>query len=100
MKITFQGYSTFNIYIRSYAESNYDYTIASNIDAASYPKQYSDATVQAHTRGNQKSGTTIDDYTKVSYTVSDNNEHFIYVVYRKDASVNSGDDRGYVLIEK
>lgn len=100
MKITFSGYTTFNIYIRSYAESNYDYTIASKVDAATVPTEYSSTTTQAHTRGNQQSGTAIGSYTKVSYTGLTTGQHFIYVVYRKDSSVNSNDDRGYVLIEK
>lgn len=99
-KITFEGYTTFNVYIRSYAESNYDYTIASTLDASSYPTAYNTSgKVQAHTRGNQKSGTTISDYTKVSYT-TDGAQHFIYIVYRKDSSQDSNADLGYFLIEK
>lgn len=99
MKITFTGYTEFNVYIRSYAESNYDYTIASTLDAASYPTDYSNSTAFANTRGNQQSGTAILAYTKVTYT-TDGAEHFIYIVYRKDTSTDSGDDRGYVLIQK
>lgn len=97
-KITFTGYTTFTVYIRSYAESNYDYTIASTLDAASYPTEYR-GNVQAHTRGNQKSGTTISNYTKVDY-VNDGAEHFIYIVFRKDSSTDSNSDLGYFLIEK
>ena len=32
MRITFMGYSEFVVYIRSYAESYYDYTVAGNLD--------------------------------------------------------------------
>lgn len=99
MKITFTGYTEFNVYIRSYAESYYDYTMASTLDATSYPTQYTDSTSFADTSGNQQSGTAISAYTKVSYT-TDGAEHFIYIVYRKDVSANSGEDRGYVLIQK
>lgn len=99
VKITFYGYLIFKIYIRSYAESNYDYTIASTLDAASYPTVYADATVQASTRGNQQSGMAISNYTAVTYN-NDGGEHYIYVVYRKDSSDASGDDKGYFLIDK
>lgn len=99
MKITFTGYTEFNVYIRSWAESNYDYTIASTLDAASYPNSYTDSTAFANTRGKQQSSTTLSAYTKVSYA-TDGAEHFIYIVYRKDSSADNGDDRGYVLIQK
>lgn len=32
MRIDFVGYSEFVVYIRSYAESNYDYTLAGKLD--------------------------------------------------------------------
>lgn len=32
MRINFVGYSEFVVYIRSYAESNYDYTVVGNLD--------------------------------------------------------------------
>lgn len=99
-KITFTGYTTFTVYIRSYAEGNYDYTIASTLDAASYPTAYNTSgTVQAHTRGNQQSGTAISNYTKVDY-VNNGAEHFIYIVFRKDSSTHSNSDLGYFLIKK
>lgn len=99
MKITFTGYTEFNVYIRSYAEGNYDYTIASILDADSYPTYYNAPTAFANTRGNQQAGTSLSSYTKVTYT-TDAGEHFIYIVYIKDGSVNTGEDRGYVLIQK
>ena len=99
-KITLFDYTEFTIYIRSYAESSYNYTIASTLDASSVPTDYSISTVKAHTSGNQKSGTAIGDYTKVVYSDIPEGEHFIYVVYRKDGSGDIGDDRGYLLIEK
>ena len=106
MYIKIKGYSSFTIYIRSYAESSYDYTVAFNLDTytpsnplTSNPSS-STSGVKAHTSGKQNSGTTIGSYTKVEYTGIDGNEHYICVAYRKDGSVNSGDDRGYVLVEK
>ena len=99
MKLECVGYTDLTLYIRSYAESKYDYTIASTANASAYPTAYKDSTVKAHTRGNQKSGTTIRDYTEVKYTGLNDND-IIYIVFTKDESSASGDDRGYVLIPK
>ena len=100
MYITIRGYSTFKMYIRSYAESSYDYVMISQLDKSiNGSTSYSNTTlVKAHTRGNQQSGTALTSYTLVEYTGISSGEHTITVVYRKDGSVNSGDDRGYVLI--
>ena len=102
MYITIKDCSSFKMYIRSYAESNYDYVMVSQLDKTiNGNTTYSDATlVKAHTRGNQQSGTTLSSYTLVEFTGITSGEHTITVVYRKDSSVNNGDDRGYVLIEK
>lgn len=101
MYVRISGYDEFTIYIRSYAESNYDYTLAFNpdVDVTSNPS-YTTSGVKAHTRGNQQSGQTIEYYKKVTYTGLGGGDHFICIVYRKDGSVNNGDDRGYVLIPK
>ena len=99
MKLECIGYEELTIYIRSYAEGSYDYTIASNVNVSTYPTSYSSSGVKAHTRGNQNSGTTLSAYTAVTYTgLSD--KDIIYIVFRKDSSSESGDDRGYVLIPK
>ena len=102
MYITLTGCSTFKLYIRSYAESNYDYVMVSQLDKTiTGSSSYSDTTlVKAHTRGNQQSGTALSSYTLVEYTGISSGSHTITIVYRKDGSVNSGDDRGYVLIPK
>ena len=94
-RITFLGYSNFRVYIRSYAESSYDYAIASQLDAAGVTESNAKAT----TKGNQKGGTDIGSYTLVEYP-NDGGEHFIEVGYRKDSSEANNDDRGYVLIGK
>ena len=102
MYITITDCSSFKMYIRSYAESNYDYVMVSQIDKTiTGSTTYSDTTlVKAHTRGNQQSGTALSSYTLVEFTGITSGEHTITVVYRKDGGVNNGDDRGYVLIEK
>ena len=96
-KITMHSAMNLVIYIRSYAESSFDYTIASKVNAAAFPTQSTDSTVYAHTRGNQQSGKTLSSYTKVEYTGLKSGD-YIFIVYRKDGSANSGDDRGYVLV--
>lgn len=99
--IDFVGYETFKVYIRSYAESKYDYVVISNLDAELSNNPASTSTgVKSHTSNNQKSGTSISDYTLVEYTGLDGGEHRITVVYRKDSSSANGDDRGYLLIPK
>ena len=102
-KIVFEGYTEFKIRIRSYAEGSYDYTIASTLDASTYPQAYNStyngsSIVKAHTRSSQSSTT----YTSVTYNSSDGvttGSHFIYIVFRKNASNNSNDDAGYFYIE-
>ena len=98
LKITLFGYSTFKIYIRSFAEGGYDYTIASTLDATTYPTTWVDPTTKAHTRNMSNGGNNIEDYLEVVYDNISEGEHFIYVVYRKDVSGAVNDDRGYLLI--
>lgn len=102
MYIDISGYETFKLYIRSCAESNYDYVMVSQIDQTiDNNSSYSNTTlVKAHTRGTQKSGTTISDYKLVEFTGLDGGEHRITVVYRKDSSGNSGTDKGYLIIPR
>ena len=99
MKLECVGYTDLTLYIRSYAESNYDYTIASIANASTYPKDSSSSDTKAHTKGKQNSGTTLSDYTAVTYTGLKDND-IIYIVFRKDGSGSDYDDRGYVLIPK
>lgn len=101
--VRLSGYSEVTIYIRSYAESSYDYTIAFNLDtdwtSTSVPSSGSTG-VKAHTSGKQQSGQALTAYTEVKYTGIDlAASHFICVVYRKDSSVYSGTDRGYLLVD-
>lgn len=102
MYIDIVGYTKFTCYIRSYAESNYDYVMISQLDKTiTGSSSYSDTSlVNAHTRGNQQSGTELSNYTQVTYSGIDGGSHRITVVYRKDGSAHSGDDRGYILVPK
>ena len=85
------------VYIRSYAESSYDYTMISKPNVSSYPKSYSSSDVKAHTSSKQNSSSALAGYTEVNYYNLKQND-YIYIVYRKDESVDSGTDTGYLLI--
>lgn len=101
MRITINGYDEFICYIRSCAESSYDYTVIGDLDTElTYSMSGGSVGVKAHTQGNQQGTTDIESYTKVVYTGIGGGTHFIDVMYRKDGSVNSADDRGYLLIDK
>ena len=102
MYITIKDCSSFKMYIRSYAESAYDYVMVSQLDQTiTGSTSYSNTTlVKAYTRTNQQSGTALYNYTLVEFTGISLGEHTITVVYRKDATGHVGDDRGYVLISK
>ena len=96
-KITVNNATNLVIYIRSYAESSFDFTIASKVNASTYPTSKAHSSTYASTSGNQQSGQTLSSYTKVEYTGLKAGD-YIYVVYRKDGSANTGSDTGYVLI--
>ena len=101
MKFKFEGMPDFKIWINSYAESSYDYTVAWNMDVdypASEPSS-STSGVKANTSNKQydpSNGLTA--FTEVDYS-NDGGEHFAVVTYRKDGSVNNNDDRGYVAVK-
>lgn len=96
-KITVNKATNLTVYIRSYAESSYDYTMISNPNVSSYPTLSSSSDVKAHTSSNQNSSSALDGYTKVEYYGLKQND-WIYVVYKKDKSNNVGADTGYFLI--
>ena len=98
--ITIEGYSTFTLYVRSNGENNYDYVVVSNLDCTLNNGTTSGSNVKATTNGKSTSDTSINSYTKVEFTNIDGGEHSIQVMYRKDGSSSSGNDRGYLLIPK
>ena len=86
--ITVTGYTTFTIYIRSFAESSYDYTEAFAIDTTASRNK------GAFTTKGKQSATT---YIECTYAL-DGGTHTIQVMYSKDSSQHSDDDRGYFYI--
>lgn len=100
MKFKFKAQPNFKLWINSYAESNYDYTIAWNMDK-NYPTSnpsYADYGAKASTNGKQYNPNSITAFTEVDYA-NDGGEHFVVVTYRKDNSASANDDRGYVAVK-
>lgn len=92
MYIDIVGYDTFTIYVRSNAESEYDYVTVYNLDSTSSAKMT--------TKSKQQSGTSISSYTPVTFSNIGGGSHRITVKYSKDVSGHSGTDRGYLIIPK
>ena len=99
MKLECIGYTDLTLYIRSYAESRYDYTIASIANASTYPTESNDPNTKAHTQDHPAVGMDLGEYTAVEYTGLTNNS-IIYISFVKNSSYSEDDDRGYVLIPK
>ena len=110
-KISFKGYTSLTFYIRSYAESNYDYTVISNLNAtlpsysaSAYPGGTSTAVpttyINSHTRGKSTSSWSSTSYwTKVTYSrLTRDTTYTIEVGFVKDSSGHQNDDCGYILI--
>ena len=98
MYIDINGYQNFTIYIRSNAESRYDYVEVSDLDADISGTGTSG--IKVTTSNNQNPGTSLSAYTAVQFTGIDGGQHRIMVTYRKDSSQSHNDDKGYVLIPK
>lgn len=92
MTININGYTNFKLLIRSDAESTYDYVRVGELDKEPSKAMY------ASTKGNQNPSTAVSAYTEVQFTEIDGLNHNIYIEFYKDNSINSGADRGYVLI--
>lgn len=110
-RIKFQGYSTITFYIRSYAETTYDYTAIGKLNTAlstTYSSTYyptgtstMHTNIYANTRGKQTSSYTslTSHWTAVTYIgLTSSTEYYVDVAYCKDSTTNSYDDRGYILI--
>jgi hypothetical protein len=105
MYIKIAGYTNFKFYIRSYAESYYDYVMVSELDTelSIDDEVWEDGmsnNIYVSTHGYQNSDVSLNGYTLVEFANIPSGVHFITVAYRKDTSVNNGTDKGYVLIPK
>ena len=86
--LTIDGYTSVKLYIRSYAESKYDYTEAFAIDTTA------ERAKGLFTTSGKQSAT---NYVECVYEL-DGNTHTIQIMYSKDISGNENDDRGYFYI--
>lgn len=87
--ITIFGYETFDLKIRSYGESCCDYVEVYDIDSESNIKVSDSNNAQAL------------QWRDVSFSgISTNVEHTIKVIYKKDGSVDSNEDRGFIAIQR
>ena len=98
MYIDISDYDSFRFYVRSDAESTYDFVVVSNLDATLTSSTTSGSAVKMTTSGKQSSGTSINGYTLVEFTGIGGGDHRITVMYTKDSTVNKGADKGYLLI--
>lgn len=89
--VTVKGYSAVTVYIRSYAESNYDYTEVGPLDGT--VSRGSTSSVVS-TKGRQSDT----NYYSYTFEINDTNTHTFQVLYSKDNIGNSNDDRGYFYV--
>lgn len=78
---------------RSDAQSTYDYLIVGKLDAE-LPNNatYTHANVLYNTRGKQNQ------WYDAEYQITDNDTHFIEIIYLKNASTNTAPDKGFIAI--
>ena len=101
MYIDITGYSRFTILVRSSGEPSYDYLIVSKLDTDIIVGNGSTIEYSTTNEYNTKVGVAgISDYKSVVFENIDGGAHRISIMYRKDTSGSSYDDRGYVLIPK
>ena len=93
IKITFAASGTYNLYINAYGESSCDYTVTLEKNYE-FDSDYSSHIIVQYADSTEP--TSIDNFKKVTYEASAGD--FVYIVYKKDGSVNNYDDRGYLAI--
>lgn len=89
--VTVSGYSKVTVYARSYAESNYDYLEVGPLDGTVTRNSSSNVLT---TQGRQSSTK----YLSHTFTIEDKVQHTFQILYSKDSSSNTHDDRGYFYI--
>ena len=113
MKVTWQGNSAFKVKLWSDSEassgstistSNYDYAIALNAEtavASGFDPYANKSDIKAHTKGigsgaGVPSSSNSSNWREADYSGTSNG--YAWILYRKDASLNTGGDCGYLMI--
>ena len=97
MTFTISNCSSFKFYIRSWAESGYDYVMVGKLNQR--PSVDNSSSIYASTKSNNSSGSSLSSYQSVEFNnLNPHSEYTIYVVYKKDGSGNQNDDCGYLLL--
>lgn len=89
--VTVKGYNRATVYVRSYAEGNYDYVDVGPLDGT----VTRDGQINVLSTKGKQSNTT---YLSHTFEINDTNAHTFQVMYSKDASGNNDDDRGYFYV--
>lgn len=90
--ITFQGYDTFKMMVKTDGESNYDYLEVGALDKAATRDD-------SEHLFNGKGKASATQFYEVDIPVSDKNQvHSVQVIYSKDKSGASGTDKGYFYV--
>lgn len=101
-KIVFNEPGEVTIWINSYAEGGYDFTILSPMDATSALTSESGSLI--NTRGFQydpRKGLSTAYWRQHTATIPDDGvPHHFWITFRKDGSSSSNDDRGYFVVKK
>lgn len=91
--VTVKGYNKATVYVRSYAEGNYDYVDVGPLDGTVTRSNEVVPSVLT-TRGRQSAT----QYYSHTFEINDGNAHTFQVLYSKDSSGNNDDDRGYFYV--
>lgn len=91
--VTVKGYNKTTVYVRSYAEGNYDYVDVGPLDGTVTRSNEVVPSVLT-TRGRQSAT----QYYSHTFEINDGNAHTFQVLYSKDSSGNNDDDRGYFYV--
>jgi hypothetical protein len=97
MYIDIYGYDTFTIYIAANSETGCDKVYASEIDKNN---NYTVGYLYGDAIGDYNPVHNINNYKPVTYNNLNKGEHRIRIGYTKDGSVNTGYDRGFLIIPK
>jgi len=101
VKVTFRDCMNPTVYINSWAENGYDYAIATVLDATEVPTSATAASVLISTinkNQNPRNGLNDTNWSSCTYALN-GQEHYIYIIYRKDGTSSKNDDLGRFIID-